>query len=80
MVGYLDPRQELEPWEKHLFGSDSCLAATSGKGNKEKAATKFNTWLKNGKQLDIILYTDGSQETETDQCNTPGTGAGGVLN
>ena len=78
-VEYLDPLHELEPWEKHLFGSHSCLVATGGTGNKEKAATKFNSWLKSQKPLDIIVYTDGSQEV--DQNNIPtGTGAGWVLN
>ena len=41
-IEYLDPLHELEPWEKHLFGSDSCLVATGGTGNKEKVAVKFN--------------------------------------
>ena len=27
-VEYLDPLQELEPWEEHQFGSNSCLVAT----------------------------------------------------
>ena len=58
-----------------LFGSDSCLVATGGTGNKEKAATKFNSWLKSQKLLDIIVYTNGSQEV--DQNNIPtGTGTG----
>ncbi len=70
---------ELESWEKHLFGSDSCLVAKDGTGDKEKAAVKFNGWLKSRKLLDIIVYTDGSQEV--DQNNIPtGTGAGWVLN
>ena len=64
----------------HLFGgSDSCLVATGGTGNKKEAAEKFNAWLKAQNPLDIIVYTDGSQETNQD--NTPtGTGAGWVLN
>ena len=78
-VEYLDPSQELELWEKRLFGSDSCLVAAGGIGNKKKAVIKFNTWLKNRKLLDIIVYTDGSQEI--DQSSEPtSTGAGWVLN
>lgn len=41
-IEYLDPLHELEPWEKHLFGFDNCLVATSDTGDKEKAAVKFN--------------------------------------
>ena len=53
--------------------------AAGGTGNKKKAVIKFNTWLKNRKPLDIIVYTDGSQEI--DQSGEPtGTGAGWVLN
>ena len=61
---YLDPLHKLEPSEKHLFGSDSCLVATSGTNDKEKAAVKFNGLLKSRKPLDIIVYTNGSQEVD----------------
>ena len=69
----------MQPWEGHLFGgSDSCLFATGGTGDKKKAAEKFNAWLKAQNPLDIKVYTDGSQETNQD--NTPmGTGVGWVL-
>ena len=62
-----------------MFGSDSCLAATGGIDNKKKAVIKFNTWFKNRKPLDIIVYTNGSQEI--DQSGEPiSSGAGWVLN
>lgn len=72
---YLDPLEELAPWEKNLFGPDSCLVATGGTGNKDRAVVNFNTWLKNRKLLDIIVYTDGSQETRQGNVVT-GTGSG----
>ena len=78
-IEYLDPLHKLEPWKKYLFGSDSCLVAIGGTGDKEKAAVKFNSWLKSRKPLDIIVYTDGSQEV--DQNNIPTcTETGWVLN
>lgn len=78
-VEYIDSSQDLELWEKYLFGSDSCLAATSDTSNKDKAAIKFNNWLNSQNPLDIIVYTHGSQEV--DQNNTPTEiGAGWVLN
>ncbi len=53
--------------------------AAGGTGNRKKAVIRFNTWLKNQKPLDIIVYTDGSQEI--DQSGEPtGTGAGWELN
>ena len=64
-----------------LDGLDGLLTtlATGGTGDKEKAAVKFKGWLKSRKPLDIIVYTDGSQEI--DQNNVPtGTGAGWILN
>ena len=74
-VEHLDPLHEPEPWEKHLFGSNSCLVATGDTRNKEKAVIKFVSGLKSQKPLDIIVYTNGSQEI--DQNNIPtGTGAG----
>ena len=57
-VEYLDPFHKLEPWEQPLFDSDSCLKATGGTGNKEKAITKFNSWLKSQNPLDVMVYTD----------------------
>lgn len=77
-VEYLNPAQELEPWEQPLFDLDSCLAAMGGTASKENAVTKFDNWLRSRKSLDIIVYTDGSQEI--DKSNIPtGTGAGWVL-
>ena len=70
----------MQPWERHLFGgSDGCLAATDGTGDKIKAAERFNAWLQAQNLLGIIVYTDGSQVIKQDI--TPiGTGAGLVLN
>ncbi len=45
-IEYLDPLHEQEPWEKYLFGFDGCLIAKGGEGDREKAAVKFNGWLK----------------------------------
>lgn len=72
-VEYSDPLLDTEPWEKHLFGGPKkCLDATGGIGDKEKATAQFKTWLKTLSPLDMVIYTDGSQET--DQTGTP-TGA-----
>ena len=76
---YLEPLHKLEPWKKHLFGSDSCLIATGDTSNKEKAPVKFNIWLKSRKSLNIILYIDGSQEVNQNNIPT-GIRAGWVLN
>lgn len=79
-VEWLDPLSSMQPWERHLFGgSDGCLAATGGTKDKIMAAERFNAWLQAQNSLDIIVYTDGSQEINKD--NTPmGIGARGVLN
>ena len=46
---------------------------------KELAATNFNLWLKSLHPLDIVVYTDRSQET--DELGKPiGTGAGWAIN
>ena len=58
-----------------FFGPDSCLVTTGGTGNKERAILNFNTWLKNRKPQDIIVYTDGSQETKEGSVSM-GAGAG----
>ena len=63
-IEYLDLLHELELWEKHLFDFDSCLVATGGISNKEKTTIKFNSWLKSQKPLNIIVYTNGSQEVD----------------
>ena len=71
----LDP----EPWDEHLFGvQQKCLAATGGSGDKERAKPNFNAWLKALYPLDIVIYTDGSQEI--DKAGVPtGTGAGWLM-
>ena len=79
-VEYSDPLLDTELWEKHLFGGPKkCLDATSGSGDKEKATAQFKIWLKTLSLLDMVIYTDESQET--DQTGTPtGAGAGWVIN
>ena len=61
-----------------MFDSDSCLVAMGGFASIEKAVTKFDNWLKSRKPLDIIVYTDGSQEIDKGNTST-GTGARWVL-
>lgn len=79
-VEYLNSLSNMQPWNGHLFVRlNRCLFATSGTKDKKEAAGKFNAWLKAQNLLNIMIYTDGLQETN--QNNTPmGIGAGWVLN
>lgn len=76
---YSDPLIDSEPWEEHVLGGPhKALTATQGTGDKSRAAKCFNQWLKGLHPLDILVYTDGSQEI--DRAGTPtGVGAAWVL-
>ena len=78
-VEYSDPMLVSEPWEGHLFGGrEKCLKATGGTEHKERAKTKFNAWLQSLNPLDLLIYTDGSQEINKAGMIT-GTEAGWVI-
>lgn len=77
--GVLRPNARLRDIRKtSVWGGKKCLEATGGTGDKERAKTKFNTWLKLLDPFDIVIYTDGSEGT--DKAGRPtGTGAGWVM-
>lgn len=78
-VEFSDPLLQPDPWEEHILGgANKALTASGATGDKDKAAKKFNAQLQNLDSLDIVVYTDGSQET--DRSGTPtGVGAAWVI-
>lgn len=69
-----NPLLEPEPWEKHILGgANKALTASGAPGDKDKAVKSFHAWVQGLDPLDMVVYTDGSQET--DQAGTP-TGVG----
>ena len=62
-----------------MLGLQSYFDASGSTGNKKVAAENVKKWVKKTGPLDIILYTDGSQNY--DKIGNPsGIGAGWVLN
>ncbi len=74
-----NPLLEPEPWEKHILGgANKALTASGAPGDKDKAVKSFHAWVQGLDPLDMVVYTDGSQET--DQAGTPtGVGAAWVI-
>ena len=77
-IEYSNPLAALEPWEANILGSQSYLDASGGTGNKKVAAENVKKWIKKAGPLDMLLYTDGSQEYDK-AGNPSGTGAGWVI-
>lgn len=78
-VEYLNLCYELELWKQLFFNAHSYLEAKSGTENKEKAITNFSSWLKSQNPLDIMVYTDGSQEVHKNNVSIGAT-ASWILN
>ena len=61
----LNPLLKPKLREKHILGGASkALIVFGAPGDKDKAVKSFHAWVQGLDPLDMIMYTDRSQETD----------------
>lgn len=74
-----NPLLDSDPWGEHLFGgSENVFLATKGTRDKMKASQSFHFWVETLDRRDILVYSDGLQETDKNGLTT-GVGVAWVL-
>lgn len=75
----LQPTTRLRPMGRAPFGGvENILLATKGIGDKIKVSQSFHAWVETLDKRDILVSSDGSQETDINELTT-GIGAAWVL-